>query len=100
VSQWFILGDFFGYYDRYLREFFNAVLAQTNYSTTMKTVEPTKLVADPIITEVRRAKTALAAKYNFDVFAMVRALQEREKNENANKPVDSTAARVTPPAEQ
>jgi hypothetical protein len=66
----------------------------------MKTVEPTKLVADPIITEVRRAKTALAAKYNFDVFAMVRALQEREKNENANKAVDSTAARVTPPAEQ
>jgi hypothetical protein len=28
VSQWFILGDFFGYYDRYLREFFNAVLAE------------------------------------------------------------------------
>jgi hypothetical protein len=28
VSQWFILGDVFGYYDRYLREFFNAVVAE------------------------------------------------------------------------
>lgn len=28
VSQWFILGDVFGYYDRYLREFFNAVGAE------------------------------------------------------------------------
>lgn len=28
VSQWFIFGDFFGYYDRYLREFFNAVVAE------------------------------------------------------------------------
>jgi hypothetical protein len=28
VSQWFILGDVFGYYDRYLREFFNAVEAE------------------------------------------------------------------------
>ncbi|MGF1531302.1 MAG: hypothetical protein ACFCU4_08065 [Puniceicoccaceae bacterium] len=66
----------------------------------MKTVESTQIIADPVITEVRRAKTALAAKYNFDVVAMVRALQEREKNENANKAVDSTTTRVTPPAEQ
>jgi hypothetical protein len=28
VSQWFILGDVFGYYDRYLREFFSAVVAE------------------------------------------------------------------------
>lgn len=28
VSQWFILGDVFGYYDRYLQEFFNAVVAE------------------------------------------------------------------------
>jgi hypothetical protein len=28
VSQWFILGDVFGYYDRYLREFLNAVEAE------------------------------------------------------------------------
>ena len=28
VSQWFILGDIFCYYDRYLREFFNAVEAE------------------------------------------------------------------------
>jgi hypothetical protein len=47
----------------------------------MKTIDSHSLQADPIITEVRRAKTALAAKYNFDVVAMVRALQEREKEE-------------------
>jgi hypothetical protein len=41
--------------------------AQANYSNTMKTIVPTQLMADPIITEVRRAKTVLAAKYNFDV---------------------------------
>jgi hypothetical protein len=28
VSQWFILGDVFGYYDRYLREFLSAVVAE------------------------------------------------------------------------
>ena len=61
----------------------------------MKTIEPTQRMADPIITEVRRVKTALAAKYNFDVIAMVRALQEREKNEYSNKAADSTAKAAT-----
>ena len=45
----------------------------------MKTIDSQSLHADPIINEVRRAKTALAAKYNYDVVAMVRALQEREQ---------------------
>lgn len=45
----------------------------------MKTVDLPLPQADPIISEVRRVKTALAAKHNFDVLAMVRALQEREK---------------------
>ena len=47
----------------------------------MKIIEPLILEADPIITEVRRVKTALAAEHNFDVLAMVRALQEREKKQ-------------------
>lgn len=64
----------------------------------MKTINPALMPADPIITEVRRAKTALAAKHNFDVVAMVRSLQYREQQENANKAVDSTNTRVTPPA--
>jgi hypothetical protein len=64
----------------------------------MKTIEPNQIVADPIITEVRRAKTALAAKYNFDVVAMVRALQEREKNEKANREMGSPATRFKAPA--
>jgi hypothetical protein len=51
----------------------------------MKTIDSQSLQADPIITEVRRAKTALAAKYNFDVVAMVRALQEREKQEKCEQ---------------
>ncbi len=47
----------------------------------MKTTDPSLLQADPVITEVRRVKTALAAKHNFNVVAMVRALQEREKQQ-------------------
>ncbi len=65
----------------------------------MKTIDPAFPNADPIIAEVRRAKTALAAKHNFDVMAMVRSLQDREQQEDANKAVDSTATRVTPPAD-
>jgi len=45
----------------------------------MKTIDSPLLQADPVICEVRRVKTALAAKHNFDVLAMIRALQEREK---------------------
>ena len=41
--------------------------------------------ADSVISEVRRVKTALAAKHNFDVVAMVRSLQERERKQKKIK---------------
>lgn len=66
----------------------------------MKTIEQAQIKADPVISELRRAKVALGQKYNFDVIAMVRGLRERDQQENANKAVDSTATRITPPAEQ
>jgi hypothetical protein len=37
--------------------------------------------ADSVISEVRRVKTALAAKQNFDMVAMVRSPQERERKQ-------------------
>jgi hypothetical protein len=39
----------------------------------------TKSYEDPIVEEVRKVKEALAAKFNFDLHAMVRDQQEREK---------------------
>jgi len=65
----------------------------------MKTLDITTVTADPVISEVRRAKTAVAEQYDFDVIAMVRALRRIDEEENANKAVGSTT-RVTPPAEQ
>lgn len=64
----------------------------------MKRIDIPTVAADPVMTEVRRAKTAVAEKYGFDVIAMVRALRQIDEEENANKAVDSTATRVTPPA--
>ena len=64
----------------------------------MKRIDIPTVAADPVMTEVRRAKTAVAEKYGFDVIAMVRALHQIDEEENANKAVDSTATRVTPPA--
>ena len=64
----------------------------------MKTLKDTTVAADPVISEVRRAKTAVAEKYGFDVIAMVRALRQIDEEENGNKAEDPTAARVTPPA--
>jgi len=46
-----------------------------------------------VISEVRRVKTALAAKHNFDVVAMVRSLQGRErkqKNDQGAAPVPAS----------
>lgn len=51
----------------------------------MKTIETTSIKADPVIREVRRAKVALAQKYDFDVRAMVRALRERDENEKCEQ---------------
>jgi hypothetical protein len=39
----------------------------------------TKTWEDPIVTEVRKVKERLAAKFNFDVVAMLRDQQNREK---------------------
>ncbi len=50
-----------------------------SYSHLMKTSKEPPLQADPVITEVRRIKTALAAKYGFNVLDMVKALQERQQ---------------------
>jgi hypothetical protein len=66
----------------------------------MKTLDITTLTADPVISEVRRAKTAVAQQYGFDVIAMVRSLRLIDEEENANKVVDSTATCVTHPTEQ
>ena len=39
----------------------------------------TKVWEDPIVAEVRKVKEQLAAKFNFDVVAMLRDQQAREK---------------------
>jgi hypothetical protein len=62
----------------------------------MKTIDPSLLQADPVISEVRRVKTALAAKHNFDVSAMVRDLQERDKAQRQSPQVSSSRVRETP----
>jgi hypothetical protein len=64
----------------------------------MKTLEISTVAADPVISEVRRAKTAVAEKYGFNVIAMVRALRRIDEEEKANEAVDLTVASVTPPA--
>jgi hypothetical protein len=51
----------------------------------MKTLDITTVTADPVISEVRRAKTAVAQQYGFDVIAMVRALRRIDEEENAEK---------------
>ena len=51
----------------------------------MKTSDSSLIQADPVIAEVRRVKTALAAKHNFNVAEMVRALQEREKQQKCEQ---------------
>jgi hypothetical protein len=64
----------------------------------MKTLEISTVAADPVISEVRRAKTAVAEKYGFNVIAMVRALRRIDEEEKANEAVDLTVTSVTPPA--
>jgi hypothetical protein len=63
----------------------------------MKTLEISTVAADPVISEVRRAKTAVAEKYGFNVIAMVRALRRIDEEEKANEAVDLTVTIVTPP---
>ncbi len=39
----------------------------------------TKIWQDPIVAEVRKVKEQLAAKFDFDIAAMLRDVQKREK---------------------
>ena len=58
----------------------------------------TKVWDDPIVAEVRKVKERLAAKFNFDVVAMLRDQQMREKTSgrryvDLSKPARKTAAK-------
>lgn len=59
----------------------------------MKTIELPTLQADPVISEVRRVKTYLAAKHDFNVLAMVRSLQERERKLKSEKKTGLSVSR-------
>ena len=59
----------------------------------MKTIELPILQADPVISEVRRVKTSLAAKHDFNVLAMVRSLQERERKLKSEKKTGLSVSR-------
>ena len=48
------------------------------YKTKMKTIDCPKSVVDPVITEVRLHKQAIAEAFGFDVMALGRSLQRRE----------------------
>ena len=65
----------------------------------MKTLDHPTVAADPVISEVRRAKTAVARKYGFDVITMVRALRKIDEEENARQ-ADVTSGCDTPGTKQ
>jgi len=66
----------------------------------MKTLDISIVVADPVISEVRRAKTAVAQNYGFDVIALVRGLRQIDEEENDKTDMDAMADRMKPPASQ
>ena len=43
------------------------------------------ITADPVIVEVRHAKTVLAEKYDFDVIAMVESLRNMDAEEKISR---------------
>jgi len=45
----------------------------------MKTTETIQPVSDPVIQEVRRNKISIAEEFGFDVVALGRSLQERQR---------------------
>ncbi len=55
----------------------------------MKTLDVSTVAADPVISELRRAKTEFASAYGFDVIAMVRALRQIDSMDTVE--VDSPA---------
>jgi hypothetical protein len=65
----------------------------------MKASDIPTVAADPLISKVRRAKTAVAQKYGFNVIAMVQALRQIDEEENATKELDSTTTSATDSSE-
>lgn len=57
----------------------------------------TKASEDPIVAEVRKAKEQLAAKFGYDVTAMLLDAQRREKK-HGNRLVDLSKPRSKPAA--
>jgi hypothetical protein len=51
----------------------------------MKTIDSLLIRPDPVMSEVRSIKTALAAKHNFDVMAMIQSLQDREQKQKIER---------------
>jgi hypothetical protein len=73
----------------------------------MKTLDMATVAADPVISEVRRAKITLARGYGFDVIAMVRALRQIDDAEKAagisaltDPSLTTSAIPVDPPREE
>lgn len=66
----------------------------------MNTFDTPTIAVDHVISEGYRAKTPVVQKHGFDVDAMVRTLRKIDEEEDANKVMDSTATRITPPAQQ
>jgi hypothetical protein len=52
----------------------------------------TKIWEDPVVAEIRKTKERLAAKYNFDIVAMLRDYQKREKT-SGHRYVDLSKSR-------
>ncbi len=57
------------------------------------------VAADPVISEVRRAKTAIAKKYGFDVITMVKALRQIDDEEKVKIEAHPKGTRLLPPAD-
>ena len=53
------------------------------------------MIDDPIVEEVRRARDAYAASFNYDLRSMVRDLQEQEKT-SGRKYVSYPPVRIEP----
>ena len=48
----------------------------------MKTIDTTLSVPDPVISEVRQHKRAIAEKFGLDVIALGRSLQQRQTGDS------------------
>ena len=57
-------------------------------------IESSAITDDPVVEEIRAHRQAHAARFNFDLAAIVADLQEREKN--SSRPVVNRSARRIP----